>query len=79
MLYNSKTDQEINLNFGLLSETFLNINHSLSHMTNYTATHSASDMPGVVIDFLVEYGIQLLAFAGLIALVTLFVWAKKQM
>jgi hypothetical protein len=48
-------------------------------MTNYTATHSSSDLAGIVIDFLVEYGVQLLAFAGLIALVTLYVWAKKQM
>lgn len=48
-------------------------------MTNYTPAHSSGDLPSVVIDFLVEYGIQILAFAGLIALVTLFVWAKKQM
>lgn len=48
-------------------------------MTNYTATHTANDIPSVVIDFLVEYGVQLLAFAGLIALVGLFIWAKKQM
>jgi hypothetical protein len=48
-------------------------------MTNYTPTHDSSDIPSVVIDFLVEYGVQLLAFAGLIALIMLFVWAKKQM
>jgi len=46
--------------------------------TNYTPTHSASDLPAVVIDFIVEYGVQILAFAGLIALVTLFVWVKNQ-
>jgi len=48
-------------------------------MTNYTATHDAGDLSGVVIDFIVEYGVQILAFAGLIALVTLFVWAKNSM
>jgi len=48
-------------------------------MTAYVPNHSASDIPGIVIDFLVEYGVQLLAFAGLIALVTLFVWARNQM
>lgn len=47
--------------------------------TNYTPVHSAGDIPTIVIDFLVEYGVQILAFAGLIALVTLFVWAKNQM
>ena len=48
-------------------------------MTSYTPAHTSSDLASIVIDFLVEYGVQLLAFAGLIALVTLFVWAKKQM
>ena len=48
-------------------------------MTAYTPTHSSSDLASIVIDFLVEYGVQLLAFAGLIALVTLFVWAKRQL
>ena len=47
--------------------------------TNYTPSHTASDLPAVVIDFIVEYGVQILAFAGLIALITLFVWAKNQM
>jgi len=46
-------------------------------MTEYTPTHSSSDLAGIVIDFIVEYGVQLLAFAGLIALVTLFVWARN--
>lgn len=46
-------------------------------MTAYTPTHSSSDLASVVIDFIVEYGIQLLAFAGLIALITLYVWARK--
>jgi len=48
-------------------------------MTSYTPTHSSGDLSSVVIDFIVEYGVQILAFAGLIALVTLFVWAKNSM
>lgn len=48
-------------------------------MTDYTPTHDSGDLAGIVIDFLVEYGIQILAFAGLIALVTLYVWARKNM
>jgi len=48
-------------------------------MTNYTPTYSASDISAVVIDFIVEYGVQILAFAGLIALVTLYVWARNAM
>jgi len=47
--------------------------------TNYTPAHSSSDLASIVIDFLVEYGVQLLAFAGLIALVTLFIWARNAM
>jgi len=43
----------------------------------YVPAHTSSDIPSIVIDFLVEYGVQILAFAGLIALVTLFVWAKN--
>ena len=45
----------------------------------YTLAHSSSDISAVVIDFIVEYGIQILAFAGLIALITLFVWAKNNL
>lgn len=48
-------------------------------MTAYTPTHTSNDIANVVIDFIVEYGVQILAFAGLIALVTLFVWAKNSM
>lgn len=47
--------------------------------TNYTPAHTSGDLSGVVIDFIVEYGVQILAFAGLIALVTLFVWARNSM
>ena len=45
----------------------------------YVPAHESGDIPSVVIDFLVEYGVQILAFAGLIALITLAVWVKKQM
>lgn len=37
-------------------------------MTAYTPTHTSGDLSSVVIDFIVEYGVQILAFAGLIAL-----------
>ena len=45
----------------------------------YIPTHTSSDLPAVVIDFLVEFGVQILAFAGLIALIVLAVWIKKSM
>lgn len=48
-------------------------------MTAYTPAHTSNDIASVVIDFLVEYGVQVLAFAGLIALVTLFIWARNSM
>ena len=46
-------------------------------MTAYTPVHSASDLSGIVIDFLVEYGIAILAFVTLIALVGLYVWFRN--
>jgi len=48
-------------------------------MTSYTPTHTSGDLSSVVIDFIVEYGVQVLAFAGLIALVTLGIWAKNSL
>lgn len=45
-------------------------------VTAYVPNHTSSDIPSVVIDFLVEYGVQIVAFAGLIALITLAVWVK---
>jgi len=48
-------------------------------MTEYVPTHDSGDLSSVVIDFIVEYGVQILAFAGLIALVTLGVWAKNNL
>lgn len=48
-------------------------------MTSYTPAHTSNDLASIVIDFIVEYGIQLVAFAGLIALITLFVWVRNNM
>jgi len=48
-------------------------------MTEYVPTHDSGDLSAVVIDFIVEYGVQILAFAGLIALVTLGIWAKNNL
>jgi hypothetical protein len=46
-------------------------------MAGYTPNHSSNEIASVVIDFMVTFGVQILAFAGLIALVVLFVWAKQ--
>lgn len=51
----------------------------MANLTEYTPTHSSSDLAGIVIDFIVEFGVQILAFAGLIALVFIFVWVRKSM
>ena len=48
-------------------------------MTAFTPTHSASDLSAVVIDFIVEFGVAILAFVTLIALVMLYVWFRKSM
>jgi hypothetical protein len=45
-------------------------------MTNYTPAHGSADIPNVVIDFLVEFGVQIIAFVGLIALVALYLWFR---
>ena len=46
-------------------------------MANYTPVHSATDISGIVIDFLVEYGIAIIGFVTLIALVGLYVWFRN--
>ena len=46
-------------------------------MTAYTPAHTSSDLSAIVIDFIVEYAVQLIAFVGLIALVGLYVWFRK--
>lgn len=43
----------------------------------YVPVHRTSDIAGVVIDFGVEFGLQLIAFAGLIAIVGLGIYAIK--
>ena len=48
-------------------------------MTNYTPTYTSGNLASVVIDFIVEFGVQILAFAGLIALIVLAVWAKSHL
>jgi hypothetical protein len=45
----------------------------------YNETYSSEDVPAIVIDGLGKFGIQLVAFAGLIALVGLYVWGRKAM
>jgi hypothetical protein len=46
-------------------------------MTEYTPTHTSNDLASVVIDFIVEFGIQIIAFVGLIALVALYLWFRS--
>jgi len=43
-------------------------------ITGYTPYHASSDIAGVVVDFIVELGIHIIAFVGLIALVLLGMW-----
>ena len=43
----------------------------------YSPQYTSEDIPSMVIDFLAKYGLQIIAFAGLIALVVLFIWFKK--
>lgn len=43
-------------------------------ITGYVPAHSTSDISGVVIDFGVEFGLQIIAFVGLIALIGIGIW-----
>lgn len=43
----------------------------------YSPTYTSSDIPAMVIDFIGVYTVQLIAFAGLVALVLLYAWFKK--
>ena len=45
----------------------------------YNATYTSEDVPAIVIDGIGNFGIQIIAFAGLIALVGLYIWGKKRM
>ena len=44
----------------------------------YNNSFTSEDIPAIVIDGLGHFGFQLIAFAGLIALVGLYVWFKKR-
>ena len=46
-------------------------------MANYSETYTSSDLSEIVIDFIGTYAVQLVAFAGLIALLALFIWFRK--
>ena len=61
---------------GFLSKPAKIVSGDNKMVTAYVPNHTSADIPNVVIDFLVEYGVQVLAFAGLIALITLAVWVK---
>jgi len=43
-------------------------------ITGYVSLHTSSDIPSVVIDFFVEFWLQIILFIGLIALVLLGMW-----
>lgn len=47
--------------------------------TQYTPNHSVSDLTGLVIDGVVEFGITIVGFIGLIALVYVYTLARKQL
>ena len=53
--------------------------HGILTITPFVATHDSSDISAVIIDFIVEFGVQLLAFAGLIALVGLYIVFRKRL
>jgi len=46
-------------------------------MTAYVPNHTSAQIPSIVIDFMVEFGVQIIAFVGLIALVGLYVWFRS--
>ena len=44
----------------------------------YTAVYDSDDLPEVVIDFIVTWGVQIIAFAALIALIILWGYFRKR-
>lgn len=46
-------------------------------MTSYVATHSASDLPSIVIDFLVEVGAGFIPFMALVALIAIYLFFRN--
>jgi hypothetical protein len=51
---------------------------SCTYVEIWTPQHLSSDIPAVVIDFLVEFGLQIIAFVGLITLGVLYVYVIKK-
>lgn len=45
---------------------------------SYVPYHSALDIPAIVIDFIVEYGLTMIEFVGIIVLIVLAVWVIKK-
>ena len=45
----------------------------------YQETYDANDLSAIVIDFLGQFGVAIIAFVALVGLVVLYVWAKRQL
>jgi hypothetical protein len=45
-----------------------------ANITDCVGVHSTSDISSVVIDFIVEYGLQMILFAGLLAIIGIGIW-----
>ena len=46
-------------------------------LNNYTAVYDTGEITEVVVDFIMEFGVQIVAFASLIALGALYIWARN--
>lgn len=51
---------------------------SILGAAQYSPTYVSTDLSAIVIDFIGTYFVQLVAFAGLIALVVLAVWFRRR-
>ena len=45
----------------------------------YNASYDANDLSAIVIDFLGQFGVAIIAFVALVGLVVLYVWFKRQL
>ena len=45
----------------------------------YQETYDANDLSAIVIDFLGQFGVAIIAFVALVGLVVLYVWFKRQL
>lgn len=45
----------------------------------YNATYDANDLSAIVIDFLGQFGVAIIAFVALVGLIVLYVWMKRQL